>query len=820
MLSADVEINLDRTGKYSETVQKFRDGQYAYILKEDFTKRIFAENTTDETKTLDGLLYKNITDLFESASEDEQIEREFELLLVAVTCLQLFVQNNWLGPRPSEIAPVHILPEQFLGQKISDFLETELSVDGEPIYNLTAYPEYLYIARFILLECRDRFCHLKTADWWLMRCVKIHQQVLDNKSNTLRETLIQLIDSVQKTEPLMTDDRYRELQVQFHVEAGYLSHMFYRYREAHDHFNTAKKLSGINVELTGAMGKRTRFQVDDTAQLLLEVTRCTDNTEGETCTQVQVSKSKTDLPKNLNLDDDTILDSINFKDKMAAPTQVTATEQALILGLMEDYRRSRASHDTLTEEEVQAYLTFILVQVKSWSVSMAALLLRSKLEKGSRRRVERSMRQLEELFNQTMREEPTAGQRLHLFYATQIVPVWDIQRQLAELLLSLGAIGSALEIYEQLEMWEEAIACYQRLGKTEKAETVIREQLAIKETPNLWCFLGDITRNIEHYNKAWELSNHKSARAQRCMGYLYFAKEEYEKCLECFETSLRVNALQVPVWFTYGCAAMAAKNCQLAVKAFKRCVAIDYDNFEAWNNLASAYVKLGEKKKAFMTFNDAIKCNFENWRIWENYLLVGTDCGEFSEVLRAYHRLIDLKDKWVDEQVLGVLVRAVTEKIPDADGQPAQHIEPKLRELFGRVTAKVTDKAEIWRLYAQLCTGEPEKMLQFLQKAHRCVMQTSNWEKDIDQCKTVAEQSIQLADTYTVASNASNNSTQSLQMMSSAKLMLKGVLTKIKQQHTDPITQTMPSEELVKMCSELAEKLDTVIKTIEQLKAT
>ena len=34
---------------------------------------------------------------------------------------------------------------------------------------------------------------------------------------------------------------------------------------------------------------------------------------------------------------------------------------------------------------------------------------------------------------------------------------------------------------------------------------------------------------------------------------------------------------QVPVWFTYGCAALAAKDFKLAVKAFKRCVNIDYD---------------------------------------------------------------------------------------------------------------------------------------------------------------------------------------------------------------------------------------------------
>ena len=38
---------------------------------------------------------------------------------------------------------------------------------------------------------------------------------------------------------------------------------------------------------------------------------------------------------------------------------------------------------------------FVLSQVKSWSVSVSALNLRSRVEKDSRRRVERSMMQLE-----------------------------------------------------------------------------------------------------------------------------------------------------------------------------------------------------------------------------------------------------------------------------------------------------------------------------------------------------------------------------------------------------------------------------------------
>ncbi len=53
---------------------------------------------------------------------------------------------------------------------------------------------------------------------------------------------------------------------------------------------------------------------------------------------------------------------------------------------------------------------------------------------------------------------------------------------------------------------------------------MIREQLAIKETPSLYCHLGDVIQKVEPYQKAWELSNQRFARAQRNMGYHYLQR--------------------------------------------------------------------------------------------------------------------------------------------------------------------------------------------------------------------------------------------------------------------------------------------------------
>lgn len=52
-----------------------------------------------------------------------------------------------------------------------------------------------------------------------------------------------------------------------------------------------------------------------------------------------------------------------------------------------------------------------------------------------------------------------------------------------------------------------------------------------------------------------------------------------------------------------------------------------------------------------MALQEALKLNYENWHIWENYLVVSADCGEFEEVLKSSHRLLDLKAKYYDVEV-------------------------------------------------------------------------------------------------------------------------------------------------------------------------
>ncbi|XP_062593462.1 tetratricopeptide repeat protein 27-like [Saccostrea cucullata] len=219
----------------------------------------------------------------------------------------------------------------------------------------------------------------------------------------------------------MTDDGNRDLLTQFHIEAGYIGHTFFDYKLAHEHLLAAKKCTGLQINLTGAMGKRTRFQVEDKAQLVLEVRRGEGGTKQE-------NTVKTRLPKVLNLDDDTVLDAINLTEPGTEfAVDMSPGEQAVVIATMEDHLRTHANQERLTEEESAAHIECVLSQVKCWSITLACLYRRSCLEKGSRRRVERSMMQIEELVNQMKTNDPPPSDRLFLFFSVKLPPFWKLE---------------------------------------------------------------------------------------------------------------------------------------------------------------------------------------------------------------------------------------------------------------------------------------------------------------------------------------------------------------------------------------------------------
>ncbi|XP_058464178.1 tetratricopeptide repeat protein 27 [Malaya genurostris] len=658
-----------------------------------------------------------------------------ELLSTAIAALLAFVQNNFLGPQISYTDVINFPKDVTIAEQIT--------LDGEELNVNTHSPELLYICKCIFEKLIDEAEENASfiERFWYLRYLVIYQRCLEHLTHSLYYRFDRNVDQIAK-EFDNVDDRNLKFQAYNEIVQGFV--LFRRITKSERWIALLQDLTGIELNVEGALGVRTKYQQNALPQLTLRA----KGLETLSLPSSFETHGRVSLPTILKLDDDVRLDKIKFTDEQEnSDAQLPSIVQQMVLTKIVFLKYSQPK-DKLADEELEPYIKSLLYQHHGpWATRVASLFLNICQEANHKRTVDRSLKQCEELIHLLDSNAVPMSHRLSYVFSATLIPRWTIKSKLGDLMISLGMIKSALDLYLQLQQWEEVIACYNHLELKHKAAEIIQQEISKKPTVTLYCLLGDATDDIQYYQKAWELSKETSARAQRHWGNFYFAKRQYQESILHLQKSIEINCLQENTLLRLGYAALQLEQWEEAAKAYRLYTSLEPYGFESWNNLAKAYIKLGDKKRAHKILQEALKCNFNNWKVWDNYLVVSIDTKNYEDALNAYERLVELSDKFHDPEVLEILVKVISEGAPDANGVSSSRLTKKMVKLLGHACAKNSNNGYLYELSSLLEKDDYLKKAQKLQNAYRgFTLSNSQWSKAPDSCEKIVKLCIQLCE--------------------------------------------------------------------------
>lgn len=645
-------------------------------------------------------------------------------LILSATLTQLFIIDNYLGP--SDEKSIHNnyknLPQLF--EKLSSCIDYKaLSKDGSEIYHKTLHPWLLRSVQLYWnflnnLGVSRRLLELEFLVW-KHRYLTIYVMILLESSEVITNELRKIQEHI-FDHHILNDSKDNNTQlVRFNIvelccELIQSSLLRGSLTASKKFFEYACELSEISIEHTGILGKRTRFQQKDIPQLVVKVGKKAQAEEIPKLVDVLSRVDENlDLPKDITLEDDTLLPDIAFVHDENEKFDLTNPEensnhdaQLLLLAKLDIMLKGEVMEESLKDEWSLAYLRSLIKLSDTWCINYKALALRSIVEKKNMRKMDRALMQMEELIK--VSECSKVDKRSKSFYSVLPQSTWQLKRSLGDISMDLALFKNALEMYTRIEYWEGIIKCHCILNQTVKAERLIRQELDKQESPYLYCLLGDTTDDISYYERAWTLSNNKFARAKKSIGTYYYTRKQFADAIDHYEQALGVNPSNVSILSLLAYSCLTLERYDRAAECYRNITYHDDGNFLAWNNLSKAYIKLGQKERAWRTLREAIKCNYEEWKIWENFMLVSIDIGALDDVITAWHRIIDIKSSHKDDQILTLLTHNLIKR-PDNKITPEfMHLLDDALKLVARLNSTSDCSPRLWLCYFQLLIREYE----------------------------------------------------------------------------------------------------------------
>ncbi|KAL7944310.1 hypothetical protein V8C42DRAFT_326431 [Trichoderma barbatum] len=847
-----------------------------------------------------------------------------ELLAIGLAALDAFLQATVTGPVLPAKESTHI-EKLFVSAWNSSNSESHDSavalhqlrraclrffeVDGVVPYAYIPHLELFSLAKYILIqslaaETKD-VIEVPSAEgaltkrslaWERLRVNVWHYKIITqpslgsssnfNKSSqwsdvpTLETQISNEIDALRgkllSTEVWASEETWtREEKALYLIEAANNYILLGRNDKAKEALDEAVQTTGVAYALSGALGKRTKFQENNLSQLVVFAKSATEQDVAGAASNEDDEQAAA-KPDALKLNDDTLLEEISFtkepvKDTAVAETlppalaelapddqpQLSALDEIILL-TEATIKDAFSPVDGLTSEQILPFAVRVLTDKSvNWQIYTQALLVRSRIEIHRSRTVERGVLQLQAVADQVLTDttfstpskeaqdedesdvpaiqvtapgqaaapvddsKPTtflpaatnsesapAHVRLRYIHALSTPPRWHLESELAYAWAGVGSMTSALEIFKRLKLWAEVALCYASSAAAEdedgrgsggeaKAKGIIRWRLFNKTgaaadstsepedeivgqdvgflkaedfsgperqppPPNaarLWCILGDLENNPAYYERAWEISKQRFARAQRSLGEYYLGQKDLVKALEAYKKATNVNRLSPDMWGRLGDISLRLGRFEDAAEAYSRSISSANDTeggegARTWSNLGSALYSLyseltapgkakeeektttaddddeesiaaGSEEKitsrdpnkllsqSLAAYKRGAAIAHDNWRIWDNVVTLASRIHPtpVADIVIALSNTIRIRksETVLDIDILSALLQDVIlskDKPSAANGiyePPRGSVERMvIRLIEDEITPLITTRSELWTLVSRL----------------------------------------------------------------------------------------------------------------------
>lgn len=578
--------------------------------------------------------------------------RQHVYVLVAIAALHAFIQSNVTGPPlPFKSAEV-LLPKDAVADakalsKTREELVASLNSDGVAAYRLTPNIELLCLAKAILNNPIIQE-NVPVSTWAKLRVHFLQQRLLSEPAPSLQDAIYNDLKTVEDViQNSGKSGEIKDLYTTFLLERAAIHTHHSLDKKARADLDQATAARKFEFALTGLMGKRTKFQQKDTSQLIVLARSAGADANG---TSDEASK-----PKKLDLNDDTLLESISFtndtasteiKEESQLPESLTSMDPSnqplldpldsiIMLSLAESIKNTNPA-DGLTREQTEPYATRVIEGGSSnWQVYTQALLVRSRIEGYKPRTMERGLLQLQALVDQVITEtsgdgttDAETGEKITSFLPRakeeESAPVeerlryvfplcapsrWELEAELASRWVALGGLRSALEIYERLEMWVEAALCYAATEKEDRARKMIRRQLFHATNAD--------DENVDMDAEKWEGAERNPPPAEAPRYYCILG--DLDNDLSMYETAWEVSGKRYArAQRSLGQRYIAARNYEKAAEAYSLSLKINSLYHPAWFALGCAYLELQQFKSAVEAFSRCVQLDDQDAEAWSN----------------------------------------------------------------------------------------------------------------------------------------------------------------------------------------------------------